>query len=170
MSSLHQVEKKSAFVVCSFVLSLSTICIATYSFLSENRPDWAETISNFSWVPVVCSMVCAACHAIGVVTTLHILIAESFPTDIRTIAVGVTHSSYDFFHVISVKSYPWLLDRLGFAGSFYFYSSMSMMMAVWGAFFIKRHSNLSLVEIEKSYESKKEKKAEADQTTVAEIG
>lgn len=40
-------------------------------------------VATLSWIPLVAGMACLASHSIGIVTTLHILLGESFPTEIR---------------------------------------------------------------------------------------
>ena len=83
--------------------------IGAFSYIKENRWISASEIRRWDWVPLAGAVSSMVSHALGVVTTLHILMGESFPTEIRSVACGITQTSYNFFHVISVKIYPWLL-------------------------------------------------------------
>ena len=69
--------------------------------------------------------------------------------------MGLTHSSYDLAHVLSVKSYPWFLEGLGFPGTVGACAFVCAANAAYGAWAIRPSAGLSLVEIEDQYEGRK---------------
>ena len=71
--------------------------------------------------------------------------------------MGLTHSSYDHVHVLSVKSYPWFLSGLGFPGTFAVCTAVCAINAAYGAWAIRPSAGLSLVEVESQYEGNKRK-------------
>ncbi len=59
-----------------------------FTYLKENLDSAPPVLSELSWVPLVGSTVASFCQNLGISTVIYILLSESFPTEIRTAAVG----------------------------------------------------------------------------------
>ena len=86
---------------------------------------------------------------------IHILSGESYPTDIRPLCVGVTHSISSILGAINVKTYPYQLETMQFHGTFYMYAAANFAAVLWGAFTIPDNRGLSLAKVEENYETAK---------------
>lgn len=104
--------KRNTFVVSTFLLGLSMASIAGYKYAQTNMLLTPDQLKRWNWIPLAGAVMSMVTHALGIITTLHILMAESFPTEIRSVACGITQTSYNFLHVISVRIYPSLRGKV----------------------------------------------------------
>ena len=72
-------QKKRVFVVCCGVMALATSSLSIFYHAQNHK------IKVPDWLPLVAVMISMLARSIGILTTLHILTAEAFPTDIRYI-------------------------------------------------------------------------------------
>ena len=79
---------------------------------------------------------------------------EMFPTDIRTLSIGITQSTFLMSAFISVKVFPELRNLIGMPGLCILYSSVSVLLIIWGALTIPDNRGKSLVKVEESHEKK----------------
>lgn len=100
---------------------------------------------------VVGAVVAMVCHTLSVIPTLHILVAEVFPTDVRSVAVGAVNLVNASLAVVCVRSYPAMVQEVGFPVTMFCYSANCLLMACWGAIKIKDVDGLSLVGVERLY-------------------
>jgi len=76
------------------------------------------------------------------------LVSELFPSDIRSLGVGITLSMARCFETINVLVYPFLIENLNLYGTFFFYAGTSLVVMTWGLFTIPDNRGLSLAKIE----------------------
>ena len=93
-------------------------------------------------------------RAAGQLPILHTLIAELFPTEIRTQAIGITDSMYLTTGALAVKFFPEMKHAFGFSGLCFFYAIMGFLNFTWGGLTIPDNRGKSLVKVEESYENK----------------
>ncbi len=94
-------------------------------------------------------------RTIGVLPVIHLLRNESFPTDIRTLAIGILQSAQMLFGAASVKFFPDLLHFMGLHGVFFVYAGCSLIIAIWGWISIQDNRGKSLIKVEESYDKKR---------------
>ena len=87
--------RKPLFLFCAIMIACSQAGLGTYSFLTQetNRPVEQptngtmsiqnETAVSYGWVPVLCVVSVNAFRTIGFMAVVQLLLAESFPTEIR---------------------------------------------------------------------------------------
>ena len=92
---------------------------------------------------------------------IHLLSGESYPTEIRPLCVGVTHSISSTLSAINIKTYPYQLESMQFHGTFYMYAAANVAAVLWGAFTIPDNRGLSLAKVEENYESQKKNNNES---------
>ena len=74
---LRTAPRKPLFLGCGFLMFLGTLTLGVQDLLTD------ENSISFGWVPVVAVVGFQASRNVGFMAIIHILIAESFPTQIR---------------------------------------------------------------------------------------
>ena len=81
--------RKPLFLVCAAAIALSQAGLGTYSFLARGAEAEAEAevagsgAGEYGWVPLACVMSVNAFRTVGFMVVIQLLLAESFPTEIR---------------------------------------------------------------------------------------
>ena len=83
-----------------------------------------------------------------------VLYGELFPTDIRTVSIGIVHAIQYLVFAYATKMFPVLLQWFHFHGTNYYYAAIALVLTIWGALTIRDIDGLSLVEIEHIYDSR----------------
>ena len=113
-------------------------------------PEW---FMNKDWVPLLGFLIVTACHPV-IMGVILVLVGELFPTDIRTISIGIAHGIEYLSFAFATEAFPVLLKCLKFYGLTFYYASFCLAMTIWGMVTIKDIDRLSLVEIERIYDTK----------------
>jgi Sugar (and other) transporter len=83
------------------------------NWFQEENPDSDMTfLDSMGWLPLAVITVILTCHALGCLPVIHVLAGELYPTDIRPLGVGISHSILCTFDAINVKTYPQQLETL----------------------------------------------------------
>ena len=133
---------------CMHALGMASLAIMIY--LKANHPDlgcW----NIISWIPTVILFILFLLRAIGVLPVLHTLIAELFPTEIRTQSIGITEAICLACGAMVVKLFPNLKETFGLFGLCCIYFFIAVIMIIWGAFTIPDNRGKSLVKVEEMY-------------------
>ena len=77
--------------------------------------------------------------------------SELFPTEIRTLSIGIVQSLNGGVAAVMAKIYPNMKAAMGMAGLCYFYAATSLLLTVWAFFTISDNRCKTLVEIESAY-------------------
>ena len=83
---------------------------------------------------------------------MHILIAELFPTEIRTQSIGITESITLASGALAIKLFPNFKEAFGVFGICCLFSVFALILIIWGAFTIPDNRGKSLVKVEEMYE------------------
>jgi MFS family permease len=151
---LRRGSTKVLFVVCYSVIILSDISLATFSYLKTGDAS-TENLEEFGWLPIVFVTCAISTYAIGVFPVLHLLMGELFPSDIRSLAIGITLSLGLCISTVNILIYPYLIENLQFHGTFYLYAVMAFMAMLWGMFTIPDNRGLSLAKVEAKFSTDK---------------
>lgn len=84
---------------------------------------------------------------------LYTLLGELYPTEIRTLAVGITTSVVCLAGGLVIKLYPDIKATMGMDGLCYFYFTIILVNIIWGYSSIPDNRSKSLVDIENSYQN-----------------
>ena len=103
------------------------------------------------WSYFVVALIPAASASIGIFPVLTIVVAEIFPTDIRSIAVGIVMAMSYLAAYCSMMTYPIVSGAHAFHELMFVYGAISVFMTVWAIFSLKETDQLSLVEIERMF-------------------
>ena len=103
------------------------------------------------WSYFVVALIPAASASIGIFPVLTIVVAEIFPTDIRSIAVGIVMAMSYLAAYCSMMTYPIVSGADAFHELMFVYGAISVFMTVWAIFTLKETDHMSLVEIERMF-------------------
>ena len=86
---------------------------------------------------------------------------ELFPSDIRSLSIGLTQSAALGFGTANILIYSYLIEYLEFFGTFYFYATIQFVALIWGFFMIPENRGLSLAKVEENFEKVNNKEKDA---------
>ncbi len=139
------------FVVCSSAIILSCFSLATFSYLKTNLNN--NFLDNLGWLPLVFVTTCISAYAVGIYPVQQVLAGEVFPSDIRSLAIGVTLCLAKCLETINVLVYPLLVESFNFYGAFFIYACVVLATMLWGFFTIPDNRGLSLAKVEEKLSS-----------------
>ena len=148
---LRRGSRKVLFVSCFVIIILSSSSIATFSFLSTSKHK--DLLEGLGWLPLAFVTSAISAYAIGVYPVLQVLSGELYPTDIRSLAIGITLALARISETSSVLVYPYLVQSLNFYGAFYFYAGTASLVMVWGIMTIPDNRQLTLAKVEEKMSS-----------------
>ena len=86
---------------------------------------------------------------------------ELFPSDIRSLSIGLTISCGLSFGTLNILMYTYFIEYLQFFGTFYFYATIQFLALLWGFFMIPDNRGLSLAKVEENFEKINNKEKES---------
>lgn len=113
-----------------------------------------STVQMFNWVPMVMFIIAFCVRSIAFLPIQHVLLAELFPTEIRTLSVGIVQFFETGSGAIIVKMYPEMKASMGMYGICYFYTAVGLLVTIWAFCSIPDNRSKTLIEIEKSYDAR----------------
>ena len=162
---IQKMRRKIVFVTSVCVMSLSNLGIALFYHYSQAYPDGTLT-KNFGWLPVALVVLIFICDSLGYFPLINLLLAELFPTDIRTVATGVTLATALGMGSAVVKLFPTLKAAMGMGNMFFTFAASGLLLAVWGACFIPENKGLTLAKVEEQYDSSKPSQNQSNKQSV----
>ena len=82
-------------------------------------------------------------------------LAESYPTEIRTQAIGINQSLFLASGALCLKMFPVMKTTIGLSNCFFLYGTVGILNFLWGLFTIPDNRGKSLVKVEEMYEKNK---------------
>merc|ERR1712029_770882 len=104
----------------------------------------------------------------GYGTLLWVITTELLPPKVRSIAVGIIICLSFLLGFFVAKTFVDLLDGLGHAGTFFFYSSFSIVAAIFTVVFIPETRGKSIEEIQKYFNKTPDKTPEKEDEDIVE--
>ena len=125
-----------------------------HQLLSANYPE-LTCWNILTWIPSIMLFVLFFVRAIGVLPVMHMLIAELFPTEIRTQSIGITESITLASGALAIKLFPNFKEAIGLFGICCLFCGFTLILIIWGACTIPDNRGKSLVKVEEIYEETK---------------
>ena len=144
-----KIPAKILFTIAQFTAALCMATIGLFAYCHK-----LYDLQEFAWVPLLAIIVTYVTRALGTLPVLHTLVNELYPTEIRTVAIGIDETLFSGLVGIMLKIYPSLRLSFGFHGACIFYSAMGLLCAIWGCLTIPDTRGKSLVKVEEFYEKK----------------
>ena len=145
-----KINPRTAFVLGQTIKALATLCMASYFSLYGLNPDFYQI---FSWIPMTMFFLEYVARSTLIENVLFTLLGELYPTEIRTLAVGITTSVVFLAGGLVIKLYPDMKATMGMDGLCYFYFTIILVNIIWGYSSIPDNRSNSLVDIENSYQN-----------------
>ena len=147
---IQKMSPRPTFTFGFLIKTLLMASMGTFYYFNNINPKAAKM---FNWTPLVSFILIYSVRTIALAPFYSILMSELFPSEIRTLSVGIVQSLEIGVAGILVKIYPTMKATLGMSGLCYFYSAAALFTAIWAFLTIPDNRSKSLVEIEKSYGS-----------------
>ena len=147
----QRLEPKKSFVIGQTIKTFGTFVMATYFYLHHIDP---ELYQIFSWIPLVVFIMEYLTRGLFIYHVFYTLLGELYPTEIRTLAVGLTDSFRYLVGALATKFYPEMKSAMSLYGLIYLYAGFNVINIFWGYFTITDNRSKSLVEVEESFETK----------------
>ena len=145
---VQKMPPRPTFTFGFFLKALFMALIATFYYFNNIDPEAAKM---FNWTPLVSFILIYGVRTIALAPIQNILMSELFPSEIRTLSVGIVQSFEIGVGAVMVKMYPTMKATMGMSALCYFYSAAALFNTVWAFFTIPDNRSKTLVEIEKGY-------------------
>ena len=147
----QKLNPKTSFIIGELITALGTFVMATYFYLHHINP---ELYQIFSWIPLIVFIIEYVTRGLLILHVFCTLMGELYPTEIRTLAVGLTDSFRYLIGALAIKFYPEMKSAMSLHGLIYLYAGFNVINIFWGYFTIPDNRSKSLVEVEESFEAK----------------
>jgi len=154
---LRVAPRKPLFIFSCLGISVAQITMGVYSYLAlasdSSTVDPVNIEGPYGWVPMVCVIAVSSFQVFGVLVVVQLLLAECFPTEIRSYASGICGALAAVNTFGATKLFPSLQSLMGFHGTFWLYGGVMFFSAVFGALCIPENRGESLVKTEDKFQS-----------------
>ena len=150
---IQRISPKILYSICQFIKTCDIAALGILSFLHANYPN-LPILSHLGWLPMALMVNIIMMRGLGTAPVLQILLAESYPTDIRTQSVGLTDCAFSLIGCVIIKIYPDVKACIGLHGVAIGFVAMGLINAFWGFFSIPDNRGKSLVKVEEHFEKK----------------
>ena len=140
-------KPKTLFITGQAITCLGFVAIGTYTLLSEYYPE-SQTLKDFGWITFAAIVAQIVMRSAGVLPMLHTLLNELYPTEIRTLSIGLTQSALLLSGFSCVKVFPQLIHLIGYPALCAIYTIIGVIIIIWAAITIPDNRGKSLVKVE----------------------
>ena len=144
---VQKLDSKKSYVIGASLKAAATITIGLYFNFTRPKIE-ILTFIPFAMLLTVGSLL----QPILITPVLYSLMGELFPTEIRSLSVGIVEAVYYTCTAFVIKFYPDMKIAMGLDGVFYFYAFFGALNAIWGYLTIPDNRSKTLIEIEESFE------------------
>ena len=149
---VQKMPPRISFTIAHLLIALLLCSIATFYYFNSIDPDLSKM---FNWVPMVMFIIAFCIRSIAFLPIQHVLLSELFPTEIRTLSVGIVQFFETGCGAIIIKMYPDMKSAMGMYGLCYFFACIGLFVTIWAFFTIPDNRSKTLIDIEKSYDDRK---------------
>ena len=131
-----------------------TVKTNSNSITSETRAG-SILLEKLGWLPLMAIITSYIMRASSTAPISSMLQNELYPTEIRTLASGITKACMSIVGVLGIIAFPPMKRVIGLHGILFFYASICMLSTIWGYIKIPETRGKSLTKVEEMYEVKK---------------
>jgi hypothetical protein len=143
----------SAMVICASHCAMAAFLSAKAGHEAGQSLD--AYLATFGCVPLAALTLIQAAQTIGFLAVLHFnLQAESFPTEVRSVACGLVGVVTSLSRFATTKLFPQLVGILNMDGVFMFYAAVTGVFVVYAYLVVPENQGQSLVKTEDKFRSK----------------
>jgi len=152
---IRRFQPKLLFTTTQFIAAICMLVFATFSYLQEYHEEFLPVLDKYSWIPLVTIIISIWARNAGIMPVVQSLLAESYPTEIRTQAIGITQSLFLASGSLCLKMFPVMKNSMGLSNCFFLYGAVGILNFLWGLITIPDNRGKSLVKVEETYEKNK---------------
>lgn len=152
VSSLKMVISETSIDLVDVIGANSTMLAETEAL--ESSKDNVYFIGVISWAPVIAMIGVYSAFSVGVETVVRCVCAEIFPSDIRSVGNALTILITTASLIALGLLMPIMLSDLGFSGTFFVLSLISIVACTYSFFVLPECKGKSLTRIEEDLDEK----------------
>jgi len=147
--ALHHLSRRGLFFSTTLLLAASQALLGTFFYL-KTLSGWDSWITSLGWFPLLAMFSIYAGGQLGFSPIIKILVSEVFPTSIRATSASLCIVVGFLCMSISTKLFSQFVVWFGFYGSFWLYSTFTLICLIFGYFGMPETSGVSLVKIQEN--------------------
>lgn len=144
---------KYVYIGCMGTTVIFDVCLATFSYF-QSKPEYGDILESIGWLPLVFVSIIIMMNSLGCMPGFHIFIAEVYPSDIRTLSIGLTYAALMGVAAVNTVMFPDLIRWFNFYGTFYGYAFFTAVACSWAIYILPDNRGLTLVQIEENFAAK----------------
>lgn len=140
---IDKLGRKFLLVTASITLSVFSLGLGYYFYLLNLNID----LDDYQWVPMVCLFVCKSSYNVGLFTSLHTLLSELFPANIKGLANSLALLTQAFFGFTLSEIFLPISDSVGEQYMFWTNSLSAFLITPFVILFLPETKGKRLEEI-----------------------
>lgn len=136
--------RRPMLMISTTLMALSHIAIGSYFVLKDS----GEPIDHLGWLPIVSLSVFEVAFGSGIGPTSYVLLGELFTPNAKKAIAPVGKSFNLFLAFVVGLIFPYLVENLGNAGTFYMFSGFSFLALIFTVIFIPETKGKTFSEIQ----------------------
>lgn len=150
---VDRLGRRILLLASSIVMGIATVLMGVYFFMQSKDKN---SVDNLGWLPVVCLCVFIVMFSIGFGPVPWLMMGELFASDIKGVAGSIAGTSNWVLAFIVTKTFVNLNKAIGPGETFWLFSGITFVGAVFVFFFVPETKGKSLNEIQQLLERKSE--------------
>uniref|UniRef100_A0A7G3AHF9 Facilitated trehalose transporter Tret1 n=2 Tax=Lutzomyia longipalpis TaxID=7200 RepID=A0A7G3AHF9_LUTLO len=142
---VDRLGRRILLIASDFAMATCTLALGVYFHLKAQDE---ENVASLGWLPIVALCVFIVMFSIGFGPVPFIIIGELFASDVKGVAAGMAMTSNWTLAFIITKAFPSLLDIIGSGPTFWIFSGLSYLGAIFIIFCLPETKGRSLAEIQ----------------------
>jgi len=137
---LHTFKRKTLFILTGFLVFISFLLMALFTYISSKELVSPELITTFNSIPMLCVIVAYVGYGLGYGVIPSLIAAEMMPVEIRSSVVGVLMTLEMTSTFLLSKLKPVLMASLGIYGLFTMFAGSVFVVIILTMIAMPRHA------------------------------
>ncbi|XP_059484916.1 uncharacterized protein LOC132202182 [Neocloeon triangulifer] len=147
-------NRRTLTIASGVTSGLAMICLATHNYLHTQGIVISDSLM-WNYLPILCIVSFYITYSLGYLLIAWVLTGEIYPAKIRGLLGGITSCFAHSFLFAAVKSFPYLMENVGFHGSFWFYGCTVAFGSIILFIILPETRGRTLLQIESSFKKKR---------------
>ncbi|KAF5279151.1 hypothetical protein FQR65_LT03397 [Abscondita terminalis] len=141
---VDRLGRKLLHLISAVGMLISEVALGLFFYLQEHNKD----VSSISWLPILCLIVYIIFYNLGFGPLPWTVMAEIFPSNIKSIASTATASFCWMLGFVITKFFSTISAEIGMAGSFWLFSGFCLLAIIFVSTFLIETKGKSFQEIQ----------------------
>ena len=139
---MDKVGRRPLLVYSYLSSGITLIVVGAYFLIQPTSSPY------YTYIPFIGIILASTLSTLGYETLVHVVIAEIFPLNVKSVAMTLQNILGGFLSFLTVKMYQEVKDVAGLTGVFWFYAGVSLIGAVFSYCLVPETKGKSLREIQ----------------------